>query len=89
MKVRILYRPDTEHEHVVREFTNNLRMQTGRSVELISLDSVEGAELAKLYDIVRYPAYIATADDGHLLKSWQGNTPLINEVSFYALGDGV
>lgn len=84
MNVVVLYHPNSEHERRVTDFERDLTRQTAKVVELLSLETVEGAEMAKLYDVVQYPAVLARADNGTLLKLWQGDLPLINEVSYYA-----
>jgi len=86
MKLLILYRPDSEHSRAVDEFSHEFeRNHAGKKVELMSLNTREGAALASLYDITRYPAILATTDDGQLLQNWQGDQlPLMNEVAAYA-----
>jgi hypothetical protein len=42
--------------------------------------------MAKLYDIVRYPAILAVANDGSLQKMWQDMPwPLMDEVAAYSV----
>lgn len=80
----VLYRPNTDHEPLIRDFEFNYTHQTGKELELLSLDTVEGAEMARIYDITQYPAIVARAEDGRLLQLWQGESlPLINEVSYF------
>lgn len=56
-----------------------------RKVELVNLDTRDGAATASLYDIVRYPALLALSDDGQLIRSWEGEQlPLVSEVASYA-----
>ena len=85
MKVVILYHPFSEFARPIEEFARDFEHQMpGRKVELLSLETTEGATLAKTYDIVRYPAIIALRDDGQILKFWEGETlPLMNEVASY------
>jgi len=84
MKVMVLYQPNTEHERQVLTFSEDIRRSTGRSVDLISLDTKEGAEIAKLYDIFNSPSVIAVNDDGVLQQLWSdGNLPLMNDVLYY------
>jgi hypothetical protein len=84
MKVVVLYRSQTEYERAVLEFERDYRMQTGRDLALVDLDTKEGADLAELYDIVRYPAVLARSNNGELLQLWQGEIlPLIRDVTFY------
>lgn len=86
MKVLILYRPNSEHARKVEEFMRDFKHQgPDRRVETVSLDTPDGANKAKIYDIVSYPAFLALKDDGQLLKAWQGEQwPLMNELAFYA-----
>ncbi len=73
-------------EDYVKDFE---RIHADRSIELISLDTPAGADMARLYDVVRYPAILAIADDGSLQKLWQDRPwPLMDEVSTYA-GDSL
>lgn len=84
MKVVILYRPNSEHDTLVQDFLRDYKRRTNKDLELMSLDTREGAEMARLYDVVDYPAIIAREDDGHLQQMWQGEKlPLIDEVSYY------
>jgi hypothetical protein len=84
MKVTILYHPKSDHASNVESFARDFSKQTGRSLELISVDSREGARLAELYDAVQYPAILAMDDTEQILRMWQGPIlPLINEVSYY------
>ena len=84
MRVTILYRSQSEHERSVLEFERDYNHQTGRDLELVDLNTIEGSNLAELYDIVRYPAILATTDDGALLQLWQGEIlPLMSDVTFY------
>lgn len=87
MKVVILYHPNSEHERTVLDYVRDYRMFKGqdKNIELRSLETVEGAKTAKLYDVVRYPAVLALADDGHMLKLWQEELmPLMNELDSYS-----
>lgn len=84
MKVLMLYRTHSETERVALDYARDFSMQTGTDLSLIDCDSPEGVSLARLYDIVDYPAILATAEDGSLLQLWQGSAlPRIGEVSYY------
>ncbi len=86
MKVCVLYRPDSEHARSIEEFLHEFRhLYPDRKVELVNLDTRDGAATASLYDIVRYPALLALSDDGQLIRSWEGEQlPLVSEVASYA-----
>lgn len=84
MKVVILYHPASEHSRTVEQYVHDFERQRGETIELISLETKEGAVMASLYDIIRYPALLALSDDGQLRKSWEGEQlPLMNEVAGY------
>lgn len=86
MRTVILYHPNSEFAGMSEDFKRDYeRRHYGRQIELVSLEEVEGAEMAKLYDVVRYPAILALKDDGSLLKLWQDRPwPPLDEVAAYA-----
>lgn len=86
MKVCALYRQNSEHARKIEEFLHEFsRLYPDRKIEVIDLDTRDGAATASLYDIVRYPAVLALTDDGQLTRSWEGDQlPLISEVASYA-----
>lgn len=85
MKIVALYRPDSEHARRVEEYAHDYERTRGTSIELVSLETVQGASMAKLYDIVSYPAVLVLRDDAQLVQSWQRESlPLMGEVdAFY------
>lgn len=85
MKVVLLYRPNSEHARKVEDFVRDfIRQNSNRKVDLMSLDTREGAATASIYDVVRYPAFLALSDDGQVLKEWQGeDMPIMNELAYY------
>jgi hypothetical protein len=86
MKVVILYHPNREFAGLAEDFKRDFESRhQDREVELLSLDTVAGSEMAKLYDVVRYPAILVVANDGTLQKFWQDRPwPLMDEVAAYA-----
>jgi NADPH-dependent 2,4-dienoyl-CoA reductase/sulfur reductase-like enzyme len=87
MRTVTLYHPNQEFAGVAEDFKRDFELRhPDKPVELISLETVEGAELAKLYDVVRYPAILVIAEDGHLQKVWQDQPfPMMDEVAAYLL----
>lgn len=84
MKVAVLYRSQSEQERPVLNFERDYNRQTGRHLSSYDLNTRDGWSLASLYDVVQYPAVLATTNDGQLLQMWQGdNLPLMNEVMYY------
>jgi hypothetical protein len=85
MKVTILYKSNSEQERPVTEFDHEYTQRTGRHLSLYDLNTRDGAAMASLYDVVQYPAVLATTDEGMMLQMWQGDQlPLINEVMYYS-----
>lgn len=86
MKVVVLYRPKSEHEGKVLDYARDYKQFKNKQLKLVSLDDVEGDDLAKLYDVTAYPAILALRDDGQLQKIWQGDMwPLMDELDYYTL----
>lgn len=84
MKALILYHPNSEHERRVIDYTREFKSRTGKDIELVSLDTPEGSNKARVYDVTAYPALMACKEDGQLLQLWQDEQlPLINEVLAY------
>ena len=80
----MLYHPRSEHAGIVEDYVHDFERFKGKQLEKLSLETVEGAELAKLYDAVRYPAILIIGPDGILQKMWQAPTmPLMDEVDAY------
>lgn len=85
MRVAVIYRDRNEHTRAVETFLHDFRRQTGRDIDTIDPDTVEGANLCRTYDIVEYPTVVAISDDGALQNMWRGTPlPTISEVSYYA-----
>jgi hypothetical protein len=89
MKVVILYRPNSDHATEVESYVRDFEHQHNLSdkVELVSVNTREGAATASLYDVMAYPTILAMAEDGRLLNVWQGKPlPLMDEVAGYIYG---
>jgi hypothetical protein len=87
MKVLILYRPNSEHATMVESFVRDFQHQhdMGDKVELVSVNTRDGAATAALYDVWAFPTVLALGDDGRALNVWQGEPlPLMDEVAGYA-----
>jgi hypothetical protein len=86
MQAVIIYHPKSEHGGQVQDYKHDYQKIKGKKLELISLETVEGAEMAKLYDVTSYPAVLVIGQDGVLQKMWQGGLPLMNDVESYFHG---
>jgi hypothetical protein len=90
VKLLILYRPESEHSRIIEDFVHDFgrRYDAGQRVELVSLNTREGASVATIYDVTAYPAILALGNDGGVLNMWQGvPLPLMDEVAGYAYGN--
>ena len=87
MKLLILYRPNSEHATAVESFVRDFQRRHGvdeRKLEMLSLNTRDGAATASLYDVMQYPAILAIANDGSILNMWAGERlPLMDEVAGY------
>lgn len=81
----ILYRPNSEHGRAIETFIHDFKaVHTTTRLEVVNVDGREGVAMASLYDVMRFPTILAVANDGSLLKHWEGDTlPLMNEVASY------
>lgn len=84
MKLQILYHQNDEYSTKVENFAEQCKNVSSQDVELISLETPEGASVASIYDITDYPAILVIRDDGQLNRGWQGpNFPTMDEVVGY------
>lgn len=80
----MLYRPNSEFARMVEQYVTDFRRQKGRDIELIDIDSREGASVAALHGATQYPCLLVLREDGQQLQIWQGSTlPLMNELLGY------
>lgn len=81
----MLYRPGSEHAGVAEDYAEEYhRRHADKRIELLSVNTPEGDEKARLYGITNYPAILALASDGSLQQLWQDeHLPLMNEIDFY------
>ena len=87
MKVLVLYQHNSDHARDVETFVRDFQRQHdlgSNKVELLSVNTRDGAATASLYDILAYPAVLAISNDGSVLNAWPGpQLPLMNEVISY------
>lgn len=55
----------------------------GKKLEILNINTRDGAATANLYDVMSYPAILVLADDGSVMNAWQGDLPLMDEVAGY------
>jgi len=86
MRVVFLYHPKSDQEGKVLDYVHEYKMRHPEiEPELLSLETVEGAEMATLYGVYSYPAILAVSHDGSLQQLWQDEQlPLMQELDAYA-----
>jgi hypothetical protein len=89
MKTMLLYRPNSDHERQVLDYIRDVKMQTGKEVPTMDVDTKEGIDLCQVYNIMEYPAILVTDNDGHMQNMWTGTFPRIGELSYYINDDGL
>lgn len=84
MKAIILYHPQSAEARTIEEYAHNFANRSSKDIELLSLETRDGAATATLYDIVQYPTLMVLSGDGQLHKAWQGSSlPLMDELAAY------
>jgi hypothetical protein len=84
MKVIVLYHPNSEQDGLVQDFARDYARFKAKKLNLVSLETLEGSDYARLYDITQYPAFLAISENGSLQRLWQGNPiPLMDELDYY------
>lgn len=80
----MLYHPNSEQDSPVQAYARELKRVSGHDLQLVSLETPEGADKAQLYGVTNYPAVLAVRDNGELMQLWQDEMlPTISEVSGY------
>ena len=84
MRVVLLYHPKSEHGGMVADYAAEFERYKRKKLDLVSLESVEGADFAILYCVDHYPAILVMTNAGSLQRMWQGlPLPLMDELSYY------
>jgi hypothetical protein len=73
MKLIVLYKPRSEHARSLEEYLTDFHtIYPSVEVEQLDAESVEGINKSIVYDILDFPALIATANDGSVINMWIG-----------------
>lgn len=84
MRVVCIFREGEDYSRSVNEWLENVRRQSGYTIETMDPDTNAG--FCEAYDIVEYPTILALGERGDVWASWRGrNLPLINEVLYYLM----
>ena len=85
MKIVILYHPASDHGRIVEEYLHDFTARNPEvDLEVLSIDTRAGADMAELYDVTDYPSMIALRENRELVKMWVGlPLPLMNDVAYF------
>lgn len=73
---------------MVEDYLRDFKMQTGKDLETVDVDSPEGIEICKLYEIMEYPAILVTDNDGSQQSLWTGmSLPRFGDLSYFVNDD--
>ncbi len=88
MRVVAVYKQNTDHTRAVETFLEDFARRTGKALDTLDPDSIEGEIFCRAHDIVEYPTIIALSNESQMLSVWRGAImPTISEVSYYASQD--
>ncbi len=82
----VLYRPGSDHARKVEDFARDFsQVYRDKKLDLVSLNTRDGASTATLYDVMQYPAVLALQDNGQVIQEWEGEMlPRVSEVAHFA-----
>lgn len=84
MRLICLYKDGEDYTREVTDWIAEFEHDTGKKVEVMDPESVEGEMFTKARDMLQWPAVVAIADDGSVLQEWKGTPmPQFDEVLFY------
>jgi pyruvate dehydrogenase complex dehydrogenase (E1) component len=69
------YREDQKIKEIEKTFNTE-----GWDVAIVNVDQRDGAELAKMYDILVYPSLIMTTTDNLYINGWRDSLPSVMEI---------
>ena len=72
MRVAVVWRDNTDYAREVTEWMSEFSRETGREVESIDPDTVDGEIFVRARDIMQFPTVLALTDDGVVLTEWRG-----------------
>lgn len=85
MRAVIVWRRDSDYGRTVEEWIRDFAVISGKEIEEVDPDSIEGQSFIEIYGVVEYPTILGMDDSGKVLESWRGlPLPRLNEVAYYA-----
>lgn len=85
MRIVMVWRDNTDYAREVTNWLAEFQRETGKEVESLDPDTIEGEIFVQARDIVQYPSIVVVDKDGVVSKKWSGTPlPQFSEVSYYA-----
>lgn len=84
MRVVCVWKDNTDYAREVTDWMTEFHRETGKEVESLDPESIEGEIFVRSRDMLEYPSVVALADDGAVLHEWKGTPlPQFDEVLYY------
>lgn len=83
MRIVIVVKTHSEYFREAEEWGVEYQRETGREVELIDPETIEGGIFASTRDIMQYPSLLILGGSGEIVKKWSGSPlPQFDQVSY-------
>ena len=83
MRIVIVVNTNSEYFREAEEWGVEYQRETGREVELIDPETIEGEIFASTRDIMQYPSLLILGGGGEIVKKWSGSPlPQFDQVSY-------
>lgn len=82
MKVLVFTSEDSPEMREAKELAQNLA-DDGVEVEYYDPEMPEASGKQELYNIYSYPSFAVVSDDGQIIESWRGRTPLRDDIKIF------
>lgn len=84
MRVVVVWRDNTEYAREVISWMEEFERATGKSIESLSPDSIDGEIFVRARDIMQYPTVVVVKDDGIVVREFKGTPlPQFEDVSYF------
>ncbi|MBQ3310246.1 hypothetical protein IJG73_02290 [Candidatus Saccharibacteria bacterium] len=84
MRIVCVWKDNTDYAREVTDWLSEFKRETGKEVESLDPESTEGEIFVRARDMLQFPAVVALADDGTVLREWKGTPmPQFDEVLYY------
>ena len=85
MRVVVVYKDFSDYSREVHEWMDEFTRRSGRSVEEVDPESMDGETFCRARDIVEYPTIVVIGDEGKTYEQFSGRAlPQIDTVMAYA-----